>query len=158
MATNYKNTNIVNITTDTTFPTFTTGTGTISIVAGSRDVSGVNTLFTTELKPKDWIVDLTNHEMRRVTSVGSATACNIDHPFTNDLVGATARYIASSRVVSLMAISPSAGGKIDTITMPTDNWVNYDKTSRSRSANFLDFCDPIFVDGTGSNVIIMWEL
>ncbi len=158
MATNYKNTGIISISTDTTFPAYVAGTGTITAAAASRDVSGASTLFTTELHNGDWIVDITNHEIRKITAIGSATALNIDHGFTNAQTTVDLKSIPSSRVVKIDAYTVS-GGKIDTVTLPAAQvWPVADKSSRETQHSPIDFCDPIFVDGTGGTVIISYEL
>lgn len=158
MATNYTNTGIISITTDTTFPAPVSGTGTITAAAGSRDVSGSSTLFTTELNAGDFVIDLTNHEMRKITAIGSATALNIDHGFTNVQTAVSLKSIPSSRVVKIDAYTTS-GGKINTVTIPPAQvWPVGDKSSRENQHSPIDFCDPIFVDGTGGTVTISYEL
>lgn len=158
-AVNYKNSNIISISTDTTLPAYAVKTGTLSETAGSKEIAGTGTLFTTETKIGDWIVDLTNHEMRRIVGIGSNTACNVDNSFSNTLAGVTVKIIPSSRVVKIDGICVAGGGKIDTVTLPTNVWMNIaDKSSREAGHSTLDFCDPIFVDGTGAAVVLTYEL
>ncbi len=156
--TNYKNTNILSITTDTTLPTYATGTGTFTAAAGSRDVSGASTLFTTELHVGDWLVDLTNHEMRRIDRIGSNTALNIDHGFTNVQTTVGVLHIPSSRVVSILLNCASGSAVVDGTTIPTATTIVWDKSSRETQHSPIDFCDPVFVNGTAGTVTAWYQL
>ncbi len=155
---NYKNSNILSITTDTTLPTYITKTGTLSVTANTKEITGVGTLFTTETKVGDWIIDLTNHEMRKITAIGTNLACTVDNNFSNTLSGATVKIIPSSRVVSILFNCASGSAVIEGITIPVATTIVWDKSSRETQHSPIDFVDPVFINGTSGTVTAWYQL
>ncbi len=158
---NYKNTNIVLISSATTLPvpTLKNGTtdapsGTLTIAAGSTDVTGASTKFTTELVVGAWIADITHTEFRKVVAIKTDTACTLDRGFTNVFTAATPVYVQPSRIVTMNCYC-AANAKIDGVTAVTGSTVIYDKSSREAQRSPIDYCDPIFVDGS-SGAITAW--
>ena len=122
MATN-GNTGLYRFTTIDTFPLSETLSGTVASPNDSTAVTGVGTLFLTEIggcNPNDLSTPNNNvalgyiwngsTEWRKVTAILSDTILYISSPFTVSLAaGSTVRYIPASRVMAL-SYSDTGGG------------------------------------------------
>lgn len=151
---NNKNSFFDSISDKRTIPYNQTLTGTYAIGAASQNVVGTATAFITELKKGDWIVDLANDEIRKITHVQSDTLATIESPFSNAVVAGT-EFTAASRLVEISVVIPPGGvaGEIDGVALPAGIPVSWGKTSRERSAE-RDLVDPIIVEATGSTMLI----
>ena len=151
---NNKNSFFDSITDKRTVPYNQALTGTYAIAAGSKNVVGTVTRFITELKKGDWLIDLTNDEIRRVTSIQSNTLATIDSAFTNAIAAET-DFTPASRLVEISVVIPSgvAPGEIDGKALPAGTPVSWGKGSREGSA-VRDLVDPIIVDAVGSSMLV----
>jgi len=139
-----------------TFPRSAVKTGTISVnAAGNRTyVTGVGTLFTTELKAGGFICMLSASEIRRITSIQSNTVLTIDEPFSGAVAGAALVYTPASDYCEMSVCIPTteAAGEIDGETLPPGIGVTWTKSSRTVSSQ-RDLIDPIIIDATGTIVV-----
>lgn len=150
---NFKNTNRELITTKRTVPLNSTKTGTISIVAGSKEVVGVGTLFLSEAKVGDWIIDFTNNELRQIESIENDLYCIIKQGFTNAFVAAATIITPKSDFVEISYLALAASN-IDGAAVTAGEYGGWGKNSRERSAA-TDFCDPVIFDGATGNFVVL---
>lgn len=136
-----------------TVPASALATG--DITTDGAQVTGIATLFLSEVQVGDWLFDkITNNEIRRVTSIGSDTILYVDEAFSVDIAGAQAFRITRS-VLTFIGIGIPAGatGFIDNtaVTEKTSmNWSSAD--NQSGVANI--FVDPVVIEPTAGNFLI----
>lgn len=124
-----------------------TATGATALVNGTPNY----TRFGIDCNVGDWIVDLTQDEIRKITSVGDIHTATIDSAFTVDLAVATALVVVKKspmpREISVLIPAGNGNGALDGQTLYAGVGVNASKMSRERGAN-TDGIDPIIVDAT----------
>jgi hypothetical protein len=152
---NQKNTFYDVVTDKRTVPYNSTKTGTITTLA--KDVVGVGTLFTTELKAGDWIYVAAQNELRQITGVFDDTSLEITHGFTVELAAAPIIVTPKSDLVEISAVIPtgSAPGEIDGKVLYAGLGMSWGKASRERSHAPTDFVDPIIINGTGTTIVLL---
>lgn len=153
---NFKNDGFVRMITHDTFPLSATKTGTITVPNTSDRVIGTSTKFKSELQVGGWICDIANDEIRKITAILTDTNLTIDKPFSNNLSGATLKYVEPSIYTEISIIFNSVAGKIDGVACPPSIGFAYGKTGRDQSAQ-RDFVDPLIIDATGTSANIAWS-
>jgi hypothetical protein len=144
-----KNSAYYAVTTKVTVPATSTKTGTIT--TAGKNVVGVGTKFTTEIKKGDWIADLvTNNELRVVTDVRDDLFLTIDSAFTADIAGATLTVVRSRAKQVSLANAGGAAATIDGVTFAVGESVTYPKSNKNPDGK--DFIDPLLVNGTGTTI------
>jgi len=148
--TDEKNSGYYSLAAKSTVPASSTKTGTVS--TAGKNVTGTGTLFRSELKPGDWIVDLSQDEVRKVDEIRDNTFLVLDSAFTADLVGA-ALVVVRSRVKQV-SIGNTGGtnGEIDGVAIIPGQTVNFQKNGKNPDGK--DFIDPVIVDPASTTIII----
>lgn len=152
---NSKNTFNSSITDKRTIPFDLLKTGTIATIG--KDVIGTGTLFTTQVKVGDFLVDLTQNEVHKVVDISTNTLMHIQEAFGADIVAGTAIRISPSvprpKEISLLIPSGGASGLIEGVT-----WVAGITWSSSKIGTYNngrnDFINPIIADATGTNMLV----
>ncbi len=148
---NSKNSEYYLITTHTVVPAPSTKTGTIQTVG--INVIGTGTAFISEIKPHDWIVDITNDEARMVTSVRDNNYLAIKSSFTSDFAPGTALVVVRSRAKEISVVNEgAAAGTVDGVAFSRGSVLTFTKSNKL--PNGSDFIDPIFVNGTGTTIAV----
>ena len=152
MATSDSNAQLISYTTlDTAPDKSTVGTGTISSVG--KIVSGVNTLFGTEVKEYDWLFNGVD-EVRQIKSISSPTLLYLDKSFTSNIgAGTTPKYTVASNWQEIGfadATNPQAGGgKVDGVTLTAGEYNTYEG---NLNTGFV--VEPFVVDGSTGTIHI----
>ncbi len=141
-----------------TVPASTTGTGTITTLG--KAVIGVGTKFATEMPAGSWIFNSASspQEVRRVVTVTSDVLAYLSEAFTADIASIAPKIIKQedakcvSIAVSIMAAS--ANGVLDGKVFPAGASVAFSKDSRDSSSQ-RDLVDPLIVDASGTNMLIL---
>lgn len=147
---NFKNTNVYKVTTKTTVPAPTAGTGTI--VTAGISVKGTSTLFRSggELQKGAWIVSIGADELRQVVSVESDTLAILSNAFSSDITTSTPSIIKTTdlniKTISVGILSGLTDGEIDGVAFVNNTSYTFEKNGNSRD-NFKSFIDPIIIDG-----------
>lgn len=145
-----KNTKFYTLASIDTVPASTAGTGVIT--SSGTFITGVGTLFSSEVRQNDFIFDaVTNKEVRRVLSVGSDTFLSIDQAFSAPIAGGAFRIVRSSLVFIGIACPTGVTAKIDNASVPAGTAVNWSATDKRTTAN--PYLDPVVVEPTGSALI-----
>lgn len=143
------------ITNKRTVPYNSTKTGTIQTVG--TDVIGTGTLFTTEVKVGDFLVDLTQNEVHKVVQIQDNTNMYIQEAFTVNLPAATAVVISPSvprpKEISLLVPVGNPDGKINGKTLIAGAGFNVSKMAKDINGR-PDFVDTIVVDATGTSMVV----
>lgn len=151
MATNYKNTNPVLVTTKRCVPLEQAKTGTVS--STGKIITGTGTLFTTEAQGGQWVYSSSQNEVRRIIKISSATELEIDFPFTTPLVAAPFVVVPASRYTKLQYFNVGGGiAQIDGVNIAAAATGAFEINRDSVSKH--DFLDPIIVDGSVSNILL----
>jgi hypothetical protein len=139
--------NITN-TTDT-LPRSQTLTGTITAGAGSKELVGTSTLFTSELRRGDWIFDTANTAIRQVERIDSDTVLWLKEGFADAQSGDTMKRV----VTNARQISGAADGGDVTITFSSDDTLTVrDGNSFTPQAQENGLVQPFIVtSGSGVN-------
>lgn len=130
-------------TTKTTVPEYTTKSGTYT--TSGKNVTGVGTSFKSQVRPGDWIADITNFdELRKVVSVTDDTHLTIDSPFQGDILVATTVKTIRSRA-KLISITNTGGSDatIDGNPLIPGETASFPKSNKN--PNGSDFIDPFIV-------------
>ena len=127
----------------TTVPVYTTKTGTIT--TSGKNVIGVGTLFVTEVRPGDWMVDINNFdELRKVVSITDDTHLVVDSPFQGDiLVAAPFRTVRSRAKQISIANAGATDATVDGEPLIPGETITYPKSNKN--PNGSDFIDPFIV-------------
>lgn len=142
-----KNSIFYQLTTHDVVPASSTKTGTIK--TAGINVTGTGTLFLSEVKPYDWIVDITNDEARKVMTRRDDLFLTIDFPFTADFAAGTTLKVVRSRAKSVsIANVGGASATIDGSAFVQGETLTFTKSNKN--PNGSDFIDPIFVNATGT--------
>lgn len=154
---NFKNTIYNLISNKRTVPYNSIGTGTVS--TNGNAVTGVGTLFTTEMPMGSWIVDLAQDEIRYIYRVESDTLAFMTQPFTVDLAALTPLDRIpedDAQCVSIAFSIPAAAaaGEIDGVVFPAGSTASFSKDSRDRSSK-RDLVDPFIVDATLTTMLVL---
>lgn len=133
-------------------PASQTKTGTIE--THGINVIGTGTLFLSEVKPGDFIVDITNTEARKVTTRRDNLYLAIDSPFTSDLAAGTLLKVVRSRAKEVsIANEGAAAATVDGVPLPINSVITLPKSNKN--PNGSDFIDPLFVNATGTEVYVL---
>jgi len=153
---NQKNTFIDTITDKRCIPYNSTKTGTIQTVG--KEVVGTGTLFLTQCKVGDWLVDLTQNEIHKIISVSDNFSMHIQEAFAVDLPALTAVVTVprfpQAKEISVLIPFGSPNGLIDGKTLYAGVPYDTSKLSRSKSTGY-DFVDPIIIDASGTTAGII---
>ena len=106
------------ITTDDSVPASTAGTGTIStssVCGAGQYITGSSTDFTSELERGAYLIDLTNHEVRKVKEVIDDELLIVDEAFSNDLSGVNLKYVSEEDAQVVYMEIDNTGGSDTTI-------------------------------------------
>ena len=134
-------------------PAYGTKTGTITTIANNRVVVGSSTLFNTEVFSGDWLVDLTNGEVRQVESINSNTELLLKTGFTNALSGVAVRVISSSNSkVQYMEIKPAGTVAIDAVAYSSAE--TYTDGQMNPTGANQQFCKPVVLNATATTAKI----
>lgn len=137
------------VTSHTVVPAPTTMTGTIK--TKGTNVTGVGTLFLSEVKPGDWIVHIAQDEVRKIVTRRDDLFLAIDSPFSSDMTLSTAFQVVRSRVKQMSLANSGAGdATIDGNPFMSGETVSFSKSGKN--PNGSDFIDPVIVDATGTTV------
>jgi len=129
--------------TKTTVPAYATKTGTM--VTSGKNVIGTGTLFVSEVRPGDWLVDINNFdELRKVVSITSNTHMIIDSPFAGDILAANPVRTVRSRA-KMISLSNTGGSDatVDGVALIPGESNSYPKSDKN--PNGSDFIDPMIV-------------
>ncbi len=165
MATSYANDLNFIITTVESMPLSEAITGSVSVTNTSTAVTGVGTVFLTEIgggNPNNLLVpnknssygflwDYTNTEYRKIMSVESDTLLFIEKPFTNNLVGSTVKQIPSSRLkmITWDDHSGSGGGLVNGLALAAN------ESSGVSGEDYRNtVVDPIMFDGQSGAIAV----
>jgi hypothetical protein len=130
-------------------PASTTKTGTIT--TDGVYVNGTGTLFRSELKPGDWIVDVSQTECRKVLTIGTDLNLSIDSAFTNPIVAGALNVVRSRARMISVSNDGGADADVDGVVMKDGAAVTFTTTSKNTyDTNY--FIDPLIVDATGTVV------
>ena len=132
-------------------PFNSSGTGTLS--TAETVVTGIGTLFTTEMPVGSYLVDLTNDEVRRVIRVDSNTKAFLEKSFTNEFSAATPEIIGAWQAKA-KEISIETSGSCELNGEAFTGILTFPKGGSGRSAR-PDLVSPIIVDATGTTMNIM---
>ena len=154
MPTNYTKNTVYSLTTLTSVPAPTTGTGTIETVA--KVINGTGTLFLTELPVGSFVLSLAAGELRKVVKVENNTTAFLDYAFSVDIPAASALKLIhenKTHIAEISAMAATGAGAFDINGVVWPEGVEYkaSKANRERMSG-VDFVDPIIVDGSGSTV------
>lgn len=154
MPTNYTKNQVYSITTLTSVPAESTGTGTIETVG--KVINGAGTAFLTELPVGSYVLSLSAGELRKVVKVSSNVLAFLDNAFSFDIAAASAlKYIPENKthIAEISAIADAGTGDFDINGVVWPDGIEYkaSKVNRERQSN-VDFIDPIILDGTGTTV------
>lgn len=154
MPTNYTKNQVYQLTTLTSVPAPTTGTGTIE--TAGKVVIGTGTLFSTELPAGSFVLSLAAGELRKVVKVNSNTSAILDYAFSAPIAALSTLYFIpedKTHIAEISAIAATGAGAFDINGVVWPEAVEYkaSKANRERMSG-VDFVDPIIVDGTGSTV------
>jgi len=155
------NTLATRITTQTTYPTPVTQTGTISGAANSTVITGAGTDFQGELEVGGWLWH--NNELKQILSIHAKEMdvtthqqiLTIDSAFGSAPSTDTLNYIAppEEREITLIndgAAGAAADGTVDGQVFPANQTLTwFFQGNRNRTA------DPIEVDGTGTSIQVL---
>lgn len=148
---NNKNSQFYALTIHDTVPASALKTGTIRTIG--INVIGTGTLFLSEVKPFDWIVDITNDEIRKVVTRRDDTYLAIDSPFTSDIAaGHDVRVVRSRAKEISVSNEGAANGEVDNQVFLRGASLTFSKSSKT--PNGSDFIDPILVDATGTTIMV----
>ena len=152
---NSKNTFTGSITDKRTIPYDSAKTGTIETVG--KEVIGAGTLFTTQCKVGDFLVDLTQDEVHKIVSIDTATIMQIQEAFTVDIPAVTAIRISPSvprpKEISVLIPTGNAVGEIEGKSW--DAGISWSASKMNKDRNGIsDSIDPIVVDATGTTMLI----
>jgi len=140
------------VTTPTWFPASIAVTGTISTV-GVR-VTGIGTLFLTELSVGDWLVNTNGNEGRKIMEIYSDTDLMVEVAFTGDpLPGATVVRIKDKSLKYLKVVFTTNDGNMKGITQASNAAWPFGIPWKTPS--YDDFIEPQLVTpgGGGASVI-----
>jgi len=130
-------------------PASVTKSGTMSVDAGKKVVTGSSTLFNTELGVGGWLVDTTNYEVRKVISINSVTELVLESGFTNALSGVAVKFINSQAAkVQYIEINPNETCLIDGVSY-TSAQSYTDGQSNIKGSRRL-FCKPVIVNASAA--------
>lgn len=171
MASNNSN-NVYDVITDKRIiPYATLKTGTI--VTAGTGVTGIGTLFNTEMKAGSYLVDITNNEYRKIIRLGadgggSDTIAILDAPFSNVVTGQPLVIdFDNANPVEILVLIPTlnSSGDSNTSGFVVDNetaTAKYfpigfpykpSKANRDRSS-ITDGINPIIVDASGTEMVV----
>lgn len=145
------------VTTDDSVPASTAGTGTIStstVGGGGQYIVGSSTSFTDELTRGGYIVDVTNHECRRIKSVIDDENLVVEGSFSNTLSGVDLKYIPKDEIdVIFMEIDNTGGSDttIDGVTIASGTTRTFGQPDNNDPKRYVT---PKIVDGDTSNCTI----
>jgi len=159
---NKKNTQYTLITDKRCVPFNVSGTGTITTTG--IGITGVGTIFRTELKRGAYIYNASTSEVRMVVDIPSDTYAVMESPFTAELTAVTLPYIESyksnARSISVMIpvtkqdlTTANAWGFIDGQAYPPGVPITFEKANRIISGS-MDCINPIIVDATGTQMLV----
>lgn len=164
--TNYGNTFDQTITGLESIPLSTALTGTCTVLHTSKSVVGTNTLFTSQIgysgvtsltTPTSnasfgYLWDTSSWEARKVVDVYSDTLLYIEEPFTNDLAGATLKYIPASRIKSVTYVDNFGGAKVNNMTLAAGESGGFSgEDYRNNHPEFVLF------DGGSTGINVEWS-
>ena len=150
---NFKNTQRYVITnTKATIPASANITGTISSIG--IYVTGVGTLFKTQMQRGDWITDINHNEIRRVDSVVNDLACILEEAFTTPISALTIPNTITNQKLDIKQLSYSINGGltdglIDGVALVAGSGETFGKTGNNVRDKF-GFVDPVIADATGT--------
>jgi len=126
------------------------GTGTCSTRGVA--ITGLGTLFSTEMQAGSCLVNLATNEAIRVYRTDSDTLAFLEKPFAADMTAITPQIIAKHKVkVKKIKLVTAAANFIDGEAFT--GTFEIDKLGNSRSAR-PDLIDPIVVDSTAGATVV----
>lgn len=153
---NSKNSIFYKVTSHISVPASVAGTGTFASAAGSIDVVGSGSLFKTEIKRGDWLIDIANDEVRQVENVDTNTTLTLVQGFSNAQTTTAVVSVVQSRAKKIGLIADNAAVTIDGQTMPANIEISWDKSSEDMTSAHSpnSFIDPVIVNATGHNLYV----
>lgn len=124
----------------------TTKTGTISIPSGSRFVTGVGTLFTSELQVGDYIYATdsgTYGEVRKVVSIESDLNCGIESAFSSVISGISLVRARDGVARSIIIIESGNGTAV--------SYVNLTPVVIGSTEAYNDLITPVCYDASAAD-------
>lgn len=132
-----------------------TSTGATALVNGTPDYTrlGINCQI------GDWIVDLSQNEIRKIVSIGDIHSATIESAFTVNLPASTALVVVKRspqpKEISVLIPNGNPNGQIDGKALAAGVGYDVSKMGRSMSSSSgIDFVDPIIVDASGTTATI----
>lgn len=134
-----------------TVPESTALTGTISIVQDALAVTATGGAFLSEVQINDYLYDVTNGEVRRVTRVYDDNKVAIDRPFGND---STSVKVVRRPRVNYLSVTAQSGTDATMDGEPL--YQNLPVTKGSQDARTTT--SPVVIDIGTSTVVILYQL
>lgn len=165
MATQYTNDQTDLYTTIDTAPDrYITKTGSIS--STGMIVTGIGTLFTTEIGGGSNQVGLPTlisgefgylfngtDEVRKIKSVVSDTLLVLENGFTSNLIASLVKFVPQPKAIQTSYLNQTAGNTVNGVAIPANGFSGFGFTSPTEFV-----VDPIIINGSTGNGIIITKL
>ncbi len=148
------NTTAVAASTATWFPAAVSVTGTLS--STSTRITGTGTLFKTEFKEGDYIVNVSGNEIQKIGIIHSNTDMETVVAFTTPLSGSTVKSVANNKIRYLKVVFKTNDGEIRSAEQTANATWPYVQPWESQ--RFDAFITPqLITPGGGGAVVISGE-